>query len=372
VRLALIVPGGVDRSAEERIIPALLWLVRRLRRCADLTIFALHQEPRRCRFTLCGVPVENIGLPFTSIRAVATLLAAHRARPFDLVHAFWAGAPGEVAVTVAAMIDRPVLVHVAGGELVSLPDIGYGGCRTRGARLRRRLVIRRADAITAASASVITAVHQFGREALRVPLGAGIEDWPPQAPRPRDPARLPRLLHVGSLNRVKDQTTMLRALALLADRGVRFQLDIVGQDTLGGAVERAVYELGLSSAVTFHGFMTQHELRPLVERADLLIVSSRHEAGPVVLSEAALAGVPTVGTSVGQIQDWAPDAAVAVPIGDVDALAHAIKVLVEDDARRLAVATAAQLRARREDADWTAGRFREIYHRLVNREGRSA
>jgi hypothetical protein len=30
------------------------------------------------------------------------------------------------------------------------------------------------------------------------------------------------------------------------------------------------------------------------------------------------------------------------------------------------------LRARREDADWTAGRFREIYHRLVNREGRSA
>jgi glycosyltransferase involved in cell wall biosynthesis len=216
---------------------------------------------------------------------------------------------------------------------------------------------------------MIHAVHQFGRQALRVPLGAGIENWPPRAPRPRDRDRLPRLLHVGSLNRVKDQTTMLRALALLADRGVRFHLDIVGEDTLGGAVERAAHALGLASAVTFHGFMTQRELRPLVECADLLIVSSRHEAGPVVLSEAALAGVPTVGTSVGQIRDWAPDAAVAVPIGDVGALAHAITVLIEDDARRLAIAAAAQLRARREDADWTAGRFASIYHRLVNGEG---
>jgi glycosyltransferase involved in cell wall biosynthesis len=369
VRLALLVPGGVDRSAEARVIPALLWLVRRLRRSTDLTIFALHQEPRRCRFTLYDIPVENIGVPFTRMRAVATLLAAHRSRPFDLVHAFWAGAPGEVAVTVGAMIDRPVLVHVAGGELVNLPDIGYGGCRTRGARMRRRLVIRRADAITAASASVIGAVHRLGKRALRVPLGVGIEDWPLRAPRPRDPDRLPRLLHVGSLNRVKDQTTMLRALALLADRGVRFQLDVVGQDTLSGAVERSASVLGLASAVTFHGFMTQRELRPLVERADLLIVSSRHEAGPVVLSEAALAGVPTVGTAVGQIRDWAPDAAVAVPIGDVDAMAHAIAVLLEDDARRLAVATAAQLRARCEDADWTAERFTVIYHRLVYGEG---
>jgi glycosyltransferase involved in cell wall biosynthesis len=96
-------------------------------------------------------------------------------------------------------------------------------------------------------------------------------------------------------------------------------------------------------------------------------VGSRRD-GPVVLSEAALAGVPTVGTAVGQIRDWAPDAAVAVPIGDVHALSHAIAALLEDDARRLAVAAAAQLRARREDADWTAGRFAAIYRRLVNGE----
>ena len=58
-----------------------------------------------------------------------------------------------------------------------------------------------------------------------------------------------------------------------------------------------------------------------------------------------------------------------MPIGDVGAMAHAITVLLEDDARRLAIATAAQLRARREDADWTAGRFTSIYYRLLNGEG---
>jgi hypothetical protein len=32
MRIALVVPGGVDRSARERVIPALLWLIERLAR----------------------------------------------------------------------------------------------------------------------------------------------------------------------------------------------------------------------------------------------------------------------------------------------------------------------------------------------------
>ena len=35
--------------------------------------------------------------------------------------------------------------------------------------------------------------------------------------------------------------------------------------------------------------------------ADLFWLTSRHEAGPVAVLEAAVAGVPTVGTAVGQV-----------------------------------------------------------------------
>ena len=138
---------------------------------------------------------------------------------------------------------------------------------------------------------------------------------------------------MASLNRVKDQPTLLRALRALRDAGVDFTLDVVGEDTLHGQVQALTRELGLAAQVRYHGFLTQRELRPLVEAADLQLVSSRHEAGPFVLLEAAVAGVPTVGTAVGQLADWAPEAALASPVGDAAALArNAVAVLADEAA----------------------------------------
>ena len=73
-------------------------------------------------------------------------------------------------------------------------------------------------------------------------------------------------------------------------------------------------------------------------------MSSRHEAGQLVVLEAAIAGVPTVGTGVGYVAEWAPDAAVAVPVHDANALADETLKLLQDDERRLAVAREAQRR----------------------------
>lgn len=44
MKLALVVPGGVDRSGEFRVIPVLLALVERLARAHDVHVFALRQE----------------------------------------------------------------------------------------------------------------------------------------------------------------------------------------------------------------------------------------------------------------------------------------------------------------------------------------
>jgi len=116
--------------------------------------------------------------------------------------------------------------------------------------------------------------------------------------------------------------------------------------------------------VRFLGFKTQRELRLLMESADLLVMSSLHEAGPLVALEAAAVGVPTVGTAVGHIAEWAPAAALAVPVGDASALADAIRRLLADEELRLRLAAGAQLRALCEDADHTARAFEALYLRL--------
>ncbi len=103
----------------------------------------------------------------------------------------------------------------------------------------------------------------------------------------------------------------------------------------------------------------------MTQDADMLIVSSLHEADPIVALEAAVSGTPVVGTAVGHLSDWAPDAAIVVPPGETEALAAAVAALLDDERRRLEVAAAAQEIALREDADWSARQVLALYDRLT-------
>jgi glycosyltransferase involved in cell wall biosynthesis len=365
MRIALVVPGGVDRSGEYRVIPVLLALIGRLARDNDVQVFALSQEAEAGEWPLAGARIHNIGGRHTVLRAVRAICAMHRERPFDLIHAIWSGGCGLIAAAAAMLLAIPSVVHIAGGELVSMPDIGYGGRLTSRGRLREALNLRAASVVTAASSPVIDAAAGLGVMAQRVPLGVDLARWPPREPIRRDPDRPVKLIHIASLNRVKDQSTLLQALASLDRRGLRFEMDIVGEDTLYGRIQAMTVQLGLAQRVRFRGFLTQRELRPLVEGADLMIHSSRHESGPVALLEAAVVGVPTVGTGVGHLREWAPHAAAAVPVGNWSALADAVGSLLEDEDLRERMAWKAQQRALREDADYTAQCFLEIYANLI-------
>jgi glycosyltransferase involved in cell wall biosynthesis len=173
-----------------------------------------------------------------------------------------------------------------------------------------------------------------------------------------------RLVHVGDIRPVKDQATLLSAADNLRRAGFDFDLDIVGLDTMNGAVQRSPSARSLESHVRWHGVLGRGALRALMERADILLMSSRHEAEPLVVLEAAVVGVPTVGTNVGHVADWAPHAAVAVAVGDADALARETMALVADEPRRLAIAREAQRRAIAIDADFTAATFERIYDEM--------
>jgi glycosyltransferase involved in cell wall biosynthesis len=365
VRIALVVPGGVDRSSEYRVIPALIALIRRLARHEQVDVFALHQEDLASDWELAGARIHNVGARHPRLRALRRICEMHRSAHFAIVHAIWSGAGGQVAIAVSALLGIPSLIHVAGGELVALPDIGYGSQLRWQGRIGERLVLRAATRITAASAPIVEMISRLGLRAQRVPLGVDLDTWPARSPVHRSNRGAARLVQVASLNPVKDQATLLRALAVLTQRGVRFEMDIVGEDTLHGEMQWLARQLGLASRVTFHGFLTRQRLRPIVEAADLMVISSRHETGPLAVLEAAVAGVPTVGTCVGHIAEWAPSAAVSVPVGDWDAMAGAIIQLLDDEELRLNIAHAAHRRALLEDADYTAECFRALYARLV-------
>ena len=364
MKLALLLHGGVDQSGEQRVIHVFLWLLERLARRHEVHVFCFNQESDPREWALLGARVHNVGTGRGWRRRLFTTFAAeHRTSPFQLIHAIfsWGGTYGAL---LGARHHVPVLYHAEGGDLVALADIGYGVRRTARGRIGQKVATDGATRVSVASDYMQRLAADLAIDAEVVPLGIALDRWPPSPPRPRDPSRPARLLHVGDLRPVKGQDVLLAASCLLAGRCIDFRLDIAGLDTLNGALAQSPHALALGEVVRFHGHLQRDTLRALMLDADVLLVSSRHESGPVVMLEAALAGVPTVGTAVGHIATWAPDAAVAVPIGDAEALARATAALLSDEPRRLAIAHEAQRRAMVIDADYTADAFERIYDEL--------
>lgn len=364
MRIGIVTPGGVDRSGSERVIPCLLWLIERLARGHDVQIFAADQEPSAGTWPLLGATVHNAGPRPRRLRMLGAMLAEHRRARFDVVHAFWANPSGVVAAAFGRLTGVPVALTLPGGDLTNLPDIGYGGRLTRRGRMWAALALRGADRVVVPSRWMADRAAALGIATEHIRYGVALDRFPPIPPRRRTSPVL-RLLHAANLNPVKDQPTLLRAMRRLADRGVAFELDIVGFDTLNGAIHRLTGELSLDAQVRFHGPLPHDRLPPLFAAADVLVMSSRHETVPIVALEAAVAGVPTVATAVGQIADWSPDAAMAVPIGDAEALAAAIARVAADEELRLRLAYAAQADAIEHDADAFAAATLALY-RSVN------
>jgi glycosyltransferase involved in cell wall biosynthesis len=367
VKLALIVPGGVDRSGEDRVIPCFLWLIERLARRHDVHVFALRQERDPGVWRLLGATVHNAGTrPGWQRRLLVQFRTEHRAARFDVIHAFFGGC-GALAAMIGLLYRVPVVFHAAGGELVALRDIDYGTlCTVRG-RAMLRLAVSGAHAVTVASTYMQELASSRRISANRIPMGVALDRWTPRQPARRDAGRPARLLHVGDLRPVKDQETLLAAAEHLAEAGVDFQLDIAGYDTMDGALQRSAAARRLGSRARWRGLLRRDELRSVMRDADLLLVSSRHEAGPLVVLEAAVVGVPTVGTAVGHVAEFAPRAAVAVPIGDSASLARETVALLADEPRRLALAAEAQKLAIAIDADHTAAAFEGVYRSVLTR-----
>ncbi len=368
--MVLVVPGGFDRGGRDRVIPALVWLAEGLAADHRVTVVALGQDRTADRFELAGatvrtVPAEARG-PHRLARMVARGVRAVGAEGApDVVHGFWASVSGLVAVTAARRHGAPSLVHVAGGELVAFPDLAYGGALGRGGRRIGRAALGGADRVTVATGWMADHVRAGGhRVDAVVPLGVDVERFVPGDPATTSPHAL---VHVGSLNGVKDQATLLRAFAHVRQRHPLATLDVVGVDTMGGAHGRLAERLGVADAVHFAGFVPSDQLPARLRAARVHVLSSRHDAGPVAVLEAAACGVPTVGTRVGHVADLAatsPAGAVAVPVGDAAALGAAVADVLDDPVRHAALASSARAFALANDRRATVDRFAALYEQV--------
>jgi glycosyltransferase involved in cell wall biosynthesis len=365
MRIALVATGGFDRSGRDRIIPALLWLTERLARQHEVYVYVLDYLDAPATYPLAGATVVDLGRPRGAIRQAAALTNAVRdAGPFDVIHGYWAVPAGRLAVLIGRRLRIPSVVTLDSGEFVSFPEIGYGLQLSLRNSMSVWATARLASRVTVCSMYQAELAHDHGIRPDIIPLGVDTRLFFEHRDSPSAPPF--RLLHVASLNPVKDQATLLRALQHVLSLQVDVTLDIVGEDTMGAALAVLARQLGVHARVTFHGFLATDRVIPLYRAADLFVLTSLHEAAGVVVLEAAACGLPIVGSAVGYIADWAPDRAMAVPPADPPALAAAIVQLLHDERKRRQMGIAAGKWARAHDADWTALQFEALYRELTD------
>jgi glycosyltransferase involved in cell wall biosynthesis len=152
-----------------------------------------------------------------------------------------------------------------------------------------------------------------------------------QADEPGD-GHSPSLIAVGLLDPRKGFDVLILAMVELRRRlGPACPvLNIYGDGSSREYLTEMTGVLRLDDIVRFHGFKAG--VLEKCPRSDILVMTSRHEVGPLVVLEAISRGMPIVATDVGEVARMLPDRRYGrvVPKDSVMPLAEAIESLLAD------------------------------------------
>lgn len=295
-------------------------------------VAALQQRGARVEFVAMPVlrksalsPRGLVQLGATALRSLPGQLRLVRASGADVVLVNTVTIP--MWSLVARIAGRPVAVHVHEAEAKA--------SRAVNAVLYGPLLL--ADRVVANSRhtrDVVAASHPLLARRTRV-VHNGVA-----GPQHAEPARLsgdrPRLLFVGRLSPRKGPDVAVRALGLLAERGVDAELGLLGAVFPGyewfeAELHQLVDQLGLAERVDFLGFAND-VWSPLAAAHLVLVPSVLEESFGNTAVEALLAARPLVVSDHSGLAEATDgfQAALRVPAGDPAAIADAVQHVLAD------------------------------------------
>jgi glycosyltransferase involved in cell wall biosynthesis len=176
-----------------------------------------------------------------------------------------------------------------------------------------------------------------------------------------------RIITVADHSDVKDPSTLLRTIKLLATRGRDICLEWIGRELQPNYASELVASLGLKDRVRIRGHIPHRRIPEHLKSADLYLQSSRFESQGVAVCEAAACGLPLVGTAVGILRELAPGGAIVVEPGNPVALADAVERVICDTALRERLGGGAVEWMSNYSLDWTVENVLQLYNSLLLR-----
>lgn len=143
-----------------------------------------------------------------------------------------------------------------------------------------------------------------------------------------------RIVCVATLYPVKNHAGLVNACGLLAERGIKFRLDLVGKDDmgLGETLKKMAREWSILNDIVFHGGVDHGDVAQFLEDADICILTSFSEGIPVSLMEAMARGVCVIGPRVTGVSELVLDGKTGLLVDPEcpEEIADAIQLLGND------------------------------------------
>ena len=291
------------------------------------------------------------------------------------------------AIRRHATTGNPQVVHAhwwfPAGWLVSGLGVPYiVTCHGSDVRLlERSAVLRRVSRAVFRGAGAVTAVSRFlaadlerqtdglRRPVAVTPMPVDVELFSRGLATPK--ATPPRLLYAGNLVPNKGVDVLLRAVAVLRQRGTTCRVKILGEGPARSDLERLARALGIDDHVEWSDFVPQDRMPAEYGASMVTVLPTRGQAEGLglVLVEALLAGSAVVGTPAGGIPEVVQDGATGLLArdGDPNDLADKILHLLDDPGLRDRLTSTGRARAMETYSSTAAARgFLDLYHALAD------
>lgn len=274
-----------------------------------------HTDPGRIdELRRAGVPLEAVA-GWTHAATILELVdVCKRFKPEVLVaHGFSEHLWGRYAGLLAKV---PHLVHVEHNTRERY---------TRWRLAQTRWLAKRTDRIVGCSEGVRRVLLAMGMPAERtiaIPNGVRLEPFA-QAEAHPFAQRIPGIVMVARFAKQKDHATLLRATALLRERGLSPPLLFAGggKDLHRKPLETLASELGISAQVRFLGVV--RNVPELLMTHQLAVLSTHYEGMPLALIEGMAAGCAVVGSAVPGVREVIADGVDGLLTAEADAVALA-------------------------------------------------
>jgi glycosyltransferase involved in cell wall biosynthesis len=359
-KVAIIIPGGIGTGKNNIGVPVLERIVLLLAKDFNVVVFSLFQinvDYKPKGFSLIGITSSISILKYWKL--FRAFRKSHQQRNFDAVHGFWVLPSGFFAVLFGKLFRVKSLVSILGGDAVSLPEIGYGQLRKW---LPRKFVfwtLQQASEVISLTRYLVdnlVSAGFWGRNVHIVPWGIDTSLF---SYLNKPISSQVQFLHIGNLNHVKDQQTLLRCYKIVSNQ-IPSHLTIIGEGPLEKPLKSLVRQLELTEKVTFKPLIAYEGLPSVYHRSDILLHTSLSEGQCEVVTEAMSCGVLVCGTKVGLLYDL-PSCCISVPVKDYDKLAHGILALCNDSSWQGHIRNEAQQWVLQHDIIWTAEKISALY-----------